>query len=123
MSTHGDVYSYGILLLELFTGKKPTDSLFAEDRNLHSFADVACPEQVPEVADPIVLQETIGQEGVNIIADHRRRRQSKNLECLFSIFNIGVACSTHLPEERMKIKDVVVQLGSIRDKFVKDKRQ
>ncbi|XP_039067516.1 putative receptor-like protein kinase At3g47110 [Hibiscus syriacus] len=37
LSTKGDVYSYGILLLEIFTGKRPTDEMFKEGLNLHNF--------------------------------------------------------------------------------------
>ena len=45
VSTKGDVYSYGILLLEMITGKRPTDSMFDEGLNLHNYANVAWPNR------------------------------------------------------------------------------
>ena len=33
-STSGDVYSFGILLLEMLVGKKPTDEMFKEGLSL-----------------------------------------------------------------------------------------
>ncbi|KAI3853523.1 hypothetical protein MKX03_017254 [Papaver bracteatum] len=37
VSTQGDVYSYGILLLDIFTGKRPTDDMFKDGLNIHNF--------------------------------------------------------------------------------------
>ena len=37
VSIYGDVYSYDILLLEMFTGKKPIDNSFHDCLNLHDF--------------------------------------------------------------------------------------
>ncbi|CAL9247285.1 unnamed protein product [Arabidopsis halleri] len=35
-SIHGDVYSFGVLLLEMLTGKRPTNELFGDNFTLHS---------------------------------------------------------------------------------------
>nr|GEV20334.1 protein kinase-like domain-containing protein [Tanacetum cinerariifolium] len=60
MGSCGDVYSFGILLLEVMTWKKPTDSMFNEGLSLHKFAYVALPNHVIDVIDndTIVLQST-----------------------------------------------------------------
>ena len=56
VSTKGDVYSYGILLLEMITGKRPTDSVFEGGLNLHNYASMAIPDNVMEVVDPKLLK-------------------------------------------------------------------
>ncbi|PKI39572.1 hypothetical protein CRG98_040042 [Punica granatum] len=57
VSTLGDVYSYGILLLELFTGKRPTDKLFNEGLNNRNFTERALSGQLEEIIDTAVFQE------------------------------------------------------------------
>ncbi|KAJ0771582.1 putative protein kinase RLK-Pelle-LRR-XII-1 family [Helianthus annuus] len=51
MTSSGDVYSFGILILEVMTGKKPTDDIFDEGLNLHKFASMALPDHVTNVVD------------------------------------------------------------------------
>ena len=41
-----DVYNYGILLLEMFLGKRPTNDMFKDGLNLHNFAKMALPESL-----------------------------------------------------------------------------
>nr|TKS00434.1 hypothetical protein D5086_0000182980 [Populus alba] len=56
VSTYGDVYSYGILLLEMFTGKRPVDGMFKDGLNLHSYAKMALPDRIVEVVDPLLVR-------------------------------------------------------------------
>lgn len=114
-SVFGDVYSYGILLLEMFTGKRPTDSMFENGLTLHSFANTAL---FDEVVDPMLLPSSSrerqeAEEGVLINPGDSSIKQMQ--ECLISIIQIGVACSVESPRERMDIGDVVKELQLIRD--------
>ncbi|KAG5235184.1 LRR receptor serine/threonine-protein kinase [Salix suchowensis] len=59
VSTYGDVYSFGILLLEMFTGKRPTDDMFKDGLNLHNYAEMALPGRVSEVVEPTLLREDV----------------------------------------------------------------
>ncbi|KAB1671372.1 hypothetical protein [Gossypium barbadense] len=113
LSTKGDVYSYGILLLEMFTGKRPTDERFREGLSLRNFVKAALPERIVEVTDPILVEERVarGTPGV------KNSRNDRHLRCLNSLFEIGLTCSAESPNERIDMSDVVIKLCSIRDKF------
>ncbi|PWA70945.1 leucine-rich repeat protein [Artemisia annua] len=102
MTSSGDVYSFGILLLEATTGKKPTDDMFNDGLSLHKFAYMALPDHVIDVidGDAIVLQCTEANE-------------NKVEECLAATIKIGVSCSVDSPPQRMKIEIVVNELQRI----------
>ena len=44
VSTNGDIYNYSILLLEMFTGKRPTDNMFKDNLNFHDFVKGVLPK-------------------------------------------------------------------------------
>ncbi|GJW31976.1 kinase-like domain-containing protein [Tanacetum coccineum] len=105
MTSTGDVYSFGILLLELMTGKKPTNDMFNEGLSIHTFASMALPDHVTNVID-----------GDAIVLQSKEVNAKKVEECLATTIKIGVSCSVDSPPERMKIDIVVneLQCGVIR---------
>ncbi|KAJ9694958.1 hypothetical protein PVL29_010444 [Vitis rotundifolia] len=116
VSALGDTYSYGILLLEMFTGKRPTESMFNDKLNLHNFVKMALPERIADIIDPIFLsskaeeEETTAADSSNLA--HMKRE--KMHECLISILRIGVSCSLESPRERMAITEAIKELQLIR---------
>ncbi|XP_058003966.1 putative receptor-like protein kinase At3g47110 [Hevea brasiliensis] len=54
-SKEGDVYCYGILVLEMFSGKRPTNKIFEDRLALHEFVKDALPERLELITDPTIL--------------------------------------------------------------------
>ena len=81
VSILGDVYSFGILILEIFTGRRPTDTSFQASSSLHHMVETALPEKVMEILEKTTFQEYWG----NI--------KKEEMEFLVNILEIGVACS------------------------------
>ncbi len=114
VSTKGDVYSYGILLLEMFTGKRPTDEMFKDGISIHLFAKMALPSGVVGILDPTLLDLFENEDQVL-----NPRRSLRVTNCLISLIEIGVACSTESPAERMDMSMVVAKLQKIKDTLLK----
>nr|QFE96887.1 receptor-like LRR kinase isoform 1 [Helianthus annuus] len=104
MTSNGDVYSFGVLLLEVMTGKKPTDDIFNEDLRLHKFALMSLPDQVVNIID----------DGA-IVEQSTEVKAKKMEECLVSTIHIGVSCSMDSPPQRMSMEHVVHELQHILD--------
>ncbi|XP_021973645.1 receptor kinase-like protein Xa21 [Helianthus annuus] len=106
MTTNGDVYSFGMLLLEVMTGKKPTDDIFNEGHSLHKFASMALPDHVMDIIDLNIL---------NIYQGVCEADAQKIEECLASTIKIGVSCSLDSPSLRMNMEKVVHELHRIQN--------
>jgi hypothetical protein len=112
ISTKGDVYIYGILLLEMHTRKQPTSDMFGGDLTLHKWVNLLFPNRVNEVIDNNIFTEMDGDEFEKYIV----------YKCLLSLLNVGFLCSKDSPEERPTMKDVVILLVSAREKCVGSRR-
>jgi serine/threonine protein kinase len=109
-TTFGDVYSLGILLLEVFTGKSPTDDMFRGSMDLHKFSEDALPGKIWEIADTTMWLHTSTYDG-----------NTRNIieKCLVHVIALGVSCSRKQPRERTPIQDAVNEMHSIRDSYFK----
>ncbi|XP_039173679.1 probable LRR receptor-like serine/threonine-protein kinase At3g47570 [Eucalyptus grandis] len=117
VSREGDVYSFSILLLEIFTGLSPTDDKFRDNLTLHSFVAKALPERVLEITDNFMLQERENHLGPYSCRRWSSEKDNIFQECLIMVYNIGVTCSYQEPRRRMSINEVVNQLHRIRKKL------
>ncbi|WRX13115.1 Serine-threonine/tyrosine-protein kinase [Theobroma cacao] len=57
VSPEGDIYGYGTLLLEMITGRRPTDGMFHGGLSLHNFCKMALPERLKEILDFRLLEQ------------------------------------------------------------------
>ncbi|KAL3738910.1 hypothetical protein ACJRO7_020312 [Eucalyptus globulus] len=119
LSKDGDVYSYGILLLEIFTGKRPTHDLFKDALNLCNYCAAALPEKVADIVDQQLLFYGTEEPSIADTMSNQRSMSAHVQECLVMIFEIGVACSAELPQERIKISDAVTRLRSLKERVDK----
>jgi len=106
VSTSGDMYSFGILMLEMLTGRRPTDEAFQDGQNLHNFVATSFPDNLIKILDPHV------EDG------SRETLIPAVKECLVSLFRIGLICTMESPIERMNIVDVTRELNIIRKTFL-----
>ncbi|XP_047266432.1 receptor kinase-like protein Xa21 isoform X3 [Capsicum annuum] len=99
VSTKCDVYSYGIMLLETFTRRKPSE--FEEDLSLKQWVSYSIPDAVIDVADANLVPPT-------------DNHLVKKLDCVSSIMNVALDCCAESPARRTNMKDVVGMLQMIR---------
>ncbi|CAH8267738.1 unnamed protein product [Arabidopsis lyrata] len=108
-SIHGDVYSFGVLVLEMFTGKRPTNELFEGSFTLHSYTRSALPERVLDIADKSILHSGL-RVGFPVV------------ECLKVILDVGLRCCEESPMNRLATSEAAKELISIRERFFKTRR-
>ncbi|CAI9757231.1 unnamed protein product [Fraxinus pennsylvanica] len=104
LSTMADVYSYGIMMMEIFTKKKPTDAIFVGEFTMRKWVLESFPDAITHIVDVDLLNAT---------EDNIRAKES----CFRLIMELALECTNDLPVERLNIKDVLTRLKKIKTQF------
>ncbi|CAN4090324.1 unnamed protein product [Withania somnifera] len=95
VSTSGDVYSYGIILMEICN----------ENLDLRKWITEAFPRTMMEIVDAYLFS---GEEQIT----------SRSEICIASMIELALDCTKEMPESRITMKDVVKRLNKVKKAFL-----
>lgn len=105
VSTKCDVYSYGIMLMEMFTRRRPSDEMFKENLSFKKWISESIPNNLLQVIDPDLLmlyEKSFGEE----------------VDCILGIMEVALNCTRDSPRERKNIDEVLATMIQIKHRLL-----
>ncbi|KAJ3679499.1 hypothetical protein LUZ60_017510 [Juncus effusus] len=104
LTVKSDVFSFGILLLEVLSGRRPVEKSYSERITIRWAFDKYKKRQVKEIIDPMLREEI-----EEVVLD--------------KYLTLAFRCAAPTRADRPLIKEVVEQLWKIRKEYARNRRQ
>ncbi|XVF01424.1 hypothetical protein REPUB_Repub04eG0087900 [Reevesia pubescens] len=104
-STKGDVYSFGIVVLEMVTRKRPTDDMFVGDLSLHRWVKSHYHGRIEKVVDSSLIRASRDQ------SPEVKRMWEVAIE---ELIELGILCTQETPSTRPTMLDAADDLDRLK---------
>lgn len=107
-SPQGDVFSFGVLVLEIITGIRPTDVLFNGGSSLQEWVK----SHYPRNLDPII-ERSLARYGCPGLLQPKPSSELWR-EVIIELIELGLMCTQHNPSTRPNMSDVALEMGRLK---------
>lgn len=106
-STQGDVYSFGVLLLEIVTGKRPTDVLFHDGSSLHEWVKSRYPCKLESIVEQALTKSMLPDTPFNCSRMWR--------DATMELIELGLICTQYSPARRPSMLDIAHEMVRLKE--------
>lgn len=106
------MYSFGVVLLEMLIGKRPTDPIFYNGLTIVDFVVTSYQDNMLRILDAQLQEECREFARLNMEEEEKRVHL-----CLLSLIKVGLSCTCQDPSERIDMREATAKLHAIRTSY------